>query len=566
MNNLVKYKLRFNRNNKKLKKDEKARVSIEVYFNRNCRKFIPTDVRIVKEQWDEKEKIVNSKNDNHKFLNNYLSEKIKALKQYELELSVKGQTFSPEFLETYLEFAGNGGKFSFNEFFAKKKDEERGASLGTHRGYRRAIKKLGQFNKNIRFSDINYQLIKDFDNFMIDQGLKTNSRANIHNVIKKFMNIAISQELLTIKDMPYNTQAGGGIGKFTIPSEEGTKIPLNFEERERFEKLEYPHSERYEKWKDAFLFTCYTGLRNCDAQAFSFSHLVHTSKGYSIDLHKMIKTKRPVYLELFTLFDGKPEKILRKYLIKKYGTDDYEAIVQTGDTASPIFPSIHTADFNVALKVMASDAKIQKKLSTHCGRHTFGTQMAILTGGNQYLVMDLMGHSDPTTTLIYVKLGERMVNKQLRNVNWTAYDPKPIANELGRPVKGPLGPGAVPQGKKGIQEKVPGKDMAGEIISYLYSDIIPNIDFKTGENIPFAIDKGSLEEYVSLLPFSPKDLTKYQKAPFALNAFIVGMKYSKYVEAVEGAMNKEKWFQESCLKVQVKFLPVPLKGLDIIEI
>jgi hypothetical protein len=61
MSKIVKYKLRFNRNNKKLKKSETARVSIEVYFNRNCRKFIPTDVLITKEQWNEKEKIVNSK-------------------------------------------------------------------------------------------------------------------------------------------------------------------------------------------------------------------------------------------------------------------------------------------------------------------------------------------------------------------------------------------------------------------------------------------------------------------------------------------------------------------------
>lgn len=561
MSQIVKYKLRFNRNNKKLKKGETARVSIEVYFNRNCRKFIPTDVLITKEQWNEKDKIVNSKNDNHKFLNNYLSEKIKGLKQYELELSVKGQSFSPDFLELYLKGVGRSGNYSFNDFFKEKMNEEKSASLGTYRGYRRTINKLNEYNKNIRFSDINYQFIKDFDNFMIGQGLKVNSRANNHNVIKKFLNIAVSCELLSIKDMPYNTQAGGGVGKFSIPTEPGTKVPLNFEERERFEKLEYPHSPRYQKWKDAFLFTCYTGLRNCDEKAFNFTHLVHTEKGYSIDLHKMIKTKRPVYLELFTLFDGKPEKILRKYLIKKYGTDDYEKILQTGDT-SPIFPSIDGPDFNIALKVMARDAKIQKKLTTHCGRHTFGTQMAILTNGNQYLVMDLMGHTDPTTTMIYVKLGERMVNRQLRNVNWSAYDSKPIANEL-KEIQEEPNQAIAKEQLSGLEGQ---SDTTNEILEYIYNEIIPEIDFSADEKIPFAIDIVSLTDYVSLLPFSPEDLQRYQNNPFELKAFIIGMKHAKYVEELQKAMNKTEWFRQSCMKIQLGFMPVPLKGLKIVEI
>ncbi len=75
MNKLVKYKLRFNRSNKKLKAGEKARVSIEVYFDRNCRKFISTDVLLFRDEWDDKEKIINHKNENYKYLNNFLAEK-----------------------------------------------------------------------------------------------------------------------------------------------------------------------------------------------------------------------------------------------------------------------------------------------------------------------------------------------------------------------------------------------------------------------------------------------------------------------------------------------------------
>jgi integrase len=518
-------------------------------------------VLITKDQWNEKEKMINSKNSNYRFLNNHLREKIKGIQQYELELSVKGQSFSPEFLEMYLRGASEKNNFSFNDFYKEKMDEEKGIALGTYRGYKRALNKLNEYNTNIRFSDINYQFVKDFENFMIGQGLKVNSRAVIHTMVKKFLNIAVSCELLTIKQMPYNTQAGGGVGKFSIPSEPGTKVPLNFEERERFEKLEYPHSERFDRLKDVFLFLCYTGLRHSDAKAFNFTHLVHTGKGYSIDLHKMIKTKRSVYLELFTLFDGKPEKILRKYLIKKYGTDKYEDIIKTGDN-TPIFRAIDGPGFNEKLKIMARDAKIQKNLSTHCGRHTFGTQMAILTSGNQYLIMDLLGHCDPETTLTYIKLGERMVNQQLRNVNWSAYDPKPIEKELKGIQEEPVQE-IIKEQSMGTEEK---NDSSSEILEYIYNEVIPELDFSADEKIPFSIDVASLTNYVGLLPFSPEDLKRYQDNPFELRAFIIGMKYAKYVEELQKALNKTEWFRQSCMKIQLGFIPVPFKELKIIEI
>ncbi len=450
---------------------------------------------------------------------------------------------------------------TFNKFFEDKMNDEKAISPGTYRGYKRCINKLNQYNKNILFSEINYSFVKDLDNFMIGQGLKINSRANIHIMVKKFLNVAIACNIIGATDMPYNTQIGGGAGKFKIPTEEGTKIPLSFEERERIEELKYLHSLVYNRYKDAFLFMCYTGLRLSDTKNFNITHLVHSPSGYSIDLHKMIKTKRSVYLELFTLFEGKPEIILRKYLKLKYGTDNYDKILRSTDTGS-IFKSIDGPNFNAHLKVIARDAKIPKHITTHCGRHTFGTQMAILTNGNQYLIMDLLGHSKPSTTMVYIKLGERMINKQLRNLDWSAYNTTPAIQTTKSTSETKVSP----------QKTTPPKAAANNAINpdhvllHIYNEVLPNISFNLTEKIPFAIDSGSLYDYVGLLPFSDTDIKKYQNKPFLLSGYLIGMKYVKYLKEIEMAINAYDWLKESCLQIQLKFLPMKHDGLQVTEL
>ena len=86
------------------------------------------------------------------------------------------------------------------------------------------------------------------------------------------------------------------------------------------------------------------------------------------------------------------------------------------------------------------------------------------------------------------------------------------------------------------------------------------------KKIPFAIDIKSIKEYAGLLPFSSSDLKKYQKAPFVLDAYLIGMKYSGYVGELEKAINKNGWIKDSCLKVQLKFLPMAINGLEVIMV
>jgi site-specific recombinase XerD len=108
------------------------------------------------------------------------------------------------------------------------------------------------------------------------------------------------------------------------------------------------------------------------------------------------------------LFDGKPELLLKKFLDKK-------------SSKTRVFQNITNQVVNRHLKSIALTAKINAAISFHVARHTFGTFMADITG-NPYLIMQLMGHSDIKTSMIYIHQSEERLRRQLRNVKWNSMD------------------------------------------------------------------------------------------------------------------------------------------------
>lgn len=151
-----------------------------------------------------------------------------------------------------------------------------------------------------------------------------------------------------------------------------------------------------------FVFSCYTGLRFSDVQSLTNRNILKENNEYFIETRQE-KTNDLISLPISLIFNGKAVNILEKY--KEDFPQKY------------LFPRISNVSANTSLKTIALIAKIDKVLTFHVSRHSFGTNLASATT-DQFLIKELMGHKDIRTSMIYIHTSKEQVRKKLKNTNW----------------------------------------------------------------------------------------------------------------------------------------------------
>ena len=386
----VSIKLVYNRRNRFLS-DGTANISIEVYKGGSgkFRKYIPTKVFVKKDQWNEKlKKVVNHHLDFR--LNKMLNDDVRKIEEYEYKLRNQGQELTLGSLEELL-VNDEVGSESFLAFWRSEISDY--TKKGTKKSHASAYNLLEKFRSDIRFSEINYSLITDFDKFLRKNGLAQNTIAKYHQHLKKFINLAKKKKKFA-EENPYSD--------FKIVKVEGDRENLTHKQVSAIENLVIP--ERNKELiviKDTFLLSCYTGLRFVDVFSLCKKDIVENKDGLTI-VKRMEKVDKIVTLPLSVLFNGRPEAIIRKYINSENDL---------------LFPQVSNQHVNRLLKSLAIAASIEARLTFHVARHTFGTFLAEITQ-NPYLIMDLMGHSKIDTSMIYIHRSQERINKQLRECNW----------------------------------------------------------------------------------------------------------------------------------------------------
>ena len=174
-------------------------------------------------------------------------------------------------------------------------------------------------------------------------------------------------------------------------------------------------SERLERVRDLFVFSCYTGI--------SYIDIMQLTKGnihIGIDRNNWIITKRQK--------TGTTVKVplleKAKELIAKY--ENHPITVITGT----LFPVITNEKLNSYLKEVANFCGIKKNLTFHMARHTFATTVTLTNGVPIETVSKMLGHTKISTTQIYARVIERKVSDDM-NVLKTVLDNKSIQQKGG---------------------------------------------------------------------------------------------------------------------------------------
>lgn len=218
----------------------------------------------------------------------------------------------------------------------------------------------------------NFNLLKKNTN---DNTLSPNTQ---HNLFKKFAYVikkAIQAEIIQVNPIDK-------IDSNDKPKEEdGTREFLTIEEIKKL--IHSPCND--DMLKRAFLFCCLCGIRYSDVKNLTWEQFCKDNDGEIILRLKILKTKRH---EDFPI-----SKEALKWLPARNDADDKDKVF--------ILPKNDHA--NRKLRKWSEAAKINKRLSFHCSRHTAAT-LNLSLGVPIETVSKLLGHTKISTTQIYAKI------------------------------------------------------------------------------------------------------------------------------------------------------------------
>ncbi|MGH1384289.1 phage integrase SAM-like domain-containing protein [Kordia sp.] len=371
-------------------KDGLFPIAIRITKNRKST-FIYTGHYIDKKHWDSKKTNVRKSHPNSVRLNNLIASKLAEAHKTLIDLQANDNVISSKQIKNQI--SNPLSSKSFNEI-AKAYIEE----LKTNNKLTRMasdqvrINHVIEFSKSndLQFREIDEEFLRRFMSFL--KVKKSNSQRSIVNalvVIRTLYNRAIKMGVIERKFYPF------GRDKIQIKYPETEKIGLSAREVEAIEMLTDLTTQE-QHTRNVWLFSFYlAGMRVADVLKIRWSD-VHDERLH----YRMNKNEKILSLKL-------PKKIfpiLAVYEVDKKRPHDF------------IFPEMKKADlknlqdvlaktktatkkFNKYLVRLAEKAEINKKLTMHIARHTFGN----ISGDNIPIqtLQRLYRHSSITTTINY---------------------------------------------------------------------------------------------------------------------------------------------------------------------
>jgi integrase len=415
------------------KKNGTCPLAIRITQNRKTR-FVYTGKYIKEKDWNKDLCKVKRSHPNSARLNNYLIKKLSEADTIALEADASKDYVTSKDIKKKVEHKGRtvsffqfgaervrskfqSGTFSvakpelsmlFNirEFLNWKRFEEREAIIeGIKKRRRDRIGKSRKFgysfldevkkefgkDTSLYFEDINQAFLSNYKIFCISYlEQKTRTVTNQLIFIRTLFNLAINEGIVDAKHYPFAGE------KERIRVKSGHKIGLTRDEIERIENVELEEDTSIWHTRNVWLFSYYfAGIRISDVLEMKWSDFMDGRLFYIMN-----KNEKPLSLKI----PDKAEKILDYYRPSSRSKDDF--VFPYLKMANPkskrdIFVKTRNAStlLNKYLKRLAEKCDIDKSLSNHIARHSFGN----IAGDaiSPLMLQKLYRHSDLKTTINY---------------------------------------------------------------------------------------------------------------------------------------------------------------------
>ena len=387
-----------------------ALVQIRATLNRKS-KFFSTEIYLDKHQWDEKRQEVKN-HPNSRKLNNLIRSMINDFEDKEMDINMDFERgFRPypfRLDDLSLEEEVDDVKLTFTEFYQNEIENDSTYSPGTKKNHKTSLNKLSEFKIPIHFSEINLEFVKAYEKFLLDYRFYRSTTDSwhpydnnqVHFYFKSFkaiVNKAVMADYIKPNDNPFFRFK---VSKYR--NDKKRRAYLEPSELRRIENLKFADDEKHiEKIRDFFLISCYTGMPYGDLSLLRKEMILKKDGGYVIERLRK-KNDEPFYIPLSKLFNGKPEKLLFKYI---------------NQNKSLIFEYTNQ-HINRTLKVISQRGKIQeKKVTSHVGRHTCASLLLSLGVGLE-VIKEILGHTSIRTTEHYARMMKIRLNKVISTLDY----------------------------------------------------------------------------------------------------------------------------------------------------
>jgi Site-specific recombinase XerD len=317
-------------------------------------------------------------------------------KEHNKQMMLLGEAIRSEKIVDYKNreygFVSNvSGKIGFLEYFSKMVDEKYDVN-GTYGNWNSTLKHLKKFcrGKDIQISKIDETFLENFKEYLLKEKISNNGGRLSQNTALSYFNKirAALKEAYRSKMISENPT----VRVKSIKEEETNREYLTLEELQKLVKTDC----EVPILKDAFIFSCLTGLRYCDVENMKWKNLYYDSENGWILKYTQQKTK------------GVENLPITEQAVKLLGE-------RKGDDVLLFENLTYSAYHNKKLHKWVKEAGVDKHITYHSSRHTFAT-LQLTMNTDIYTVSKLLGHRHLKTTEIYAKVIDKKKIKAVSNI------------------------------------------------------------------------------------------------------------------------------------------------------
>lgn len=376
------------------KKDGKSPVMARLSIGKFSETIFSAKMTVPADLWASGRAIGKSHTVNE--INRQLDEiRASALSHYR-ELSAVRENVTAEDVKNLLLGMASGQETLLSYFRTRNENFEKRIGVnrkkGSEKGYWLTLNHVTKFLKekyklsDIPFSALNRSFIDKFDLYLkIDCQLAPGTIVLYTTRLGTIIGDAITEGLITKNP-------------FTGYEPERPERQQKYLTRKELNKLMQAQFTKPKHYliRDLFLFSCYTGIPYCDMCKLSDEDISIAED--NVVWIKTFREKTGMDYEIPLL--DLPLQILERY--KETASDG---------RLLPMYPN---GELNRELKNIARICDISRRLTWHCGRHTYATEITLSQGVPIETVSRMLGHSQISTTQIYAKITNDKIDEDMK--------------------------------------------------------------------------------------------------------------------------------------------------------